>query len=354
MYFHAHTSFNSGFETPAWIGSLDSKFAGSVFVGTYDGQLQVINTQSYATDMSVQAHEEPIRAMTCVPYSTHLSTASVNEDIALVATAGKDKSVKVWGYQPSSHRVSSAPFITFDGHINSVECLAYYSDDHLLLSGDWSGNIFAWDLKAASVQTHLHSQFTKAGNSVFNTSGGTSGSSDQPRKKKKKAAQTVTDENVTDDAMDISDVSSSTELKPLFTIHAHAQKVSSINVIPDSRQIMTASWDHLIKIYDMETQNSIHHFSTLKVITSIDYKPSFHLILSSHTDGKIRLWDSRQKESVSSLETYGKDKELTAGSWVAQVKWQPLDSSYLFASADYDGCVKLWDMRSSTPLGMYY
>jgi WD40 repeat protein len=30
------------------------------------------------------------------------------------------------------------------------------------------------------------------------------------------------------------------------------------------------------------------------------------------------------------------------------VKWQPVESSYLFAASYYDGCVKLWDTRSNT------
>jgi len=37
-------------------------------------------------------------------------------------------------------------------------------------------------------------------------------------------------------------------------------------------------------------------------------------------------------------------------SWVPSVRWQP-DSSHIFASCDYDGAVKVWDMRSSVPLG---
>lgn len=302
--------------------------------------------------MSIQAHEEPIRALVCIPYSassTLFSTESVSADMGLIATSGKDKSVKIWGYQPSSHRIANKPIITFDGHINSVECLAYYSIDNLLLSGDWSGNIFAWDLKAESIKSRLHDQ----SGSIFDSSSNNSVSSDQQHRKKKKVTASNTITATTTDSMDVvnNDDSAITNYsKPLFTIHAHAQKVSSINAIPEDKQIMVASWDHMIKLYDMETQNSIHHFSTLKVITSIDHKSSFHLTLSSHTDGKIRLWDSRQKETISSLETYGKDKELS--SWVSQVKWQPVESSYLFASADYDGCIKLWDMRSSMPLGM--
>ena len=332
--------------------------------GTYDGQLQIIDSLSYVTEMSIQAHEEPIRALTYVPatIATASNTLSVNnKDTALIATSGKDKTVKLWGYQTSSHRITSTPVFTFDGHINSVECLAYYSVDHLLLSGDWSGNVFAWDLKSDSVQSRLQNLLTDTKSGQFfdsssngGSASGSSSSSDQPHKKKKKVTSKTVDSE--SDAMDVivdTSTNTSTNTKPLFTIHAHAQKVSSINVIPENKQIMTASWDHLIKLYDMETQNSIHHFSTLKVITSMDHKSFFHLTLSSHTDGKIRLWDSRQKESVSGLETYGKDKDVNDCSWISQVKWQPVENSYLFASVDYDGCVKLWDMRSSSPLGMY-
>ena len=34
------------------------------------------------------------------------------------------------------------------GHINSVECVSYWAAQRMILSGDWSGNIFGWSVKS--------------------------------------------------------------------------------------------------------------------------------------------------------------------------------------------------------------
>ena len=38
-------------------------------------------------------------------------------------------------------------FYSFQGHVNSVECVAYWASQHMVLSGDWSGNIFGWSVR---------------------------------------------------------------------------------------------------------------------------------------------------------------------------------------------------------------
>lgn len=32
--------------------------------------------------------------------------------------------------------------------MNSVECVSYWAGQQMVLSGDWSGNIFGWSIKA--------------------------------------------------------------------------------------------------------------------------------------------------------------------------------------------------------------
>ena len=78
---------------------------------------------------------------------------------------------------------------------------------------------------------------------------------------------------------------------------------------------------------------------------------SNNLIATSHPDGKIRILDTRQQEEASKRGSYG---ESNARMWISTVKWAPesVDSNnVLFASADYDGKVILWDLRTTVPLG---
>ena len=66
------------------------------------------------------------------------------------------------------------------------------------------------------------------------------------------------------------------------------------------------------------------------------------LIASAHTDHTLRVWDSRLQQAALRL-------KLTHPGWVSGVRWCP-HQSHLLASTCYDGCVRLWDVRSSIPL----
>jgi len=92
----------------------------------------------------------------------------------------------------------------------------------------------------------------------------------------------------------------------------------------------------------LETLTDFKVMNNDKPITSFDAMND--LLLSSHTDSYIRLWDSRSKEgSVVKLKFSGHV------GWVAQCRWSRLDA-HQFASAGYDGAIKLWDVRSTIPI----
>ena len=231
---------------------------------------------------------------------------------------------------------------SFEGHVNSIESLdsmnlnpdfsnSKISND-FILTGDWSGNVFVWDiLHNQHIQTNIET-FLQNSDSLLVPN-------DQLKNRKKSKKNTVnttsTDENEYKNNLDIA-----IDIKPLYTIHAHAHSVSDIKVIYDTNNssnytmsyathFLTSSWDHHIKKFNIETQDSVHTFSTTKVVTSIDYSSHLNAVISSHTDGKLRLWDFRQPDhnmqmdqdvnmtSNASVVTFGKDSYTQ---WISQVR----------------------------------
>jgi len=132
-------------------------------------------------------------------------------------------------------------------------------------------------------------------------------------------------------------------LAPVLTLEGHTQCVSSVIWITEKR-IISGSWDHSIKQWDVETGTVVDTLHGSRVICGITYNDTTKLIASAHTDKTIRLWDLRSNDSALVLKSFASHKE-----WVASVAWHPQVSN-LLVSGSHDATVKLWDTRSNIPL----
>ncbi|KAJ3175818.1 WD repeat-containing protein 12, partial [Irineochytrium annulatum] len=81
-----------------------------------------------------------------------------------------------------------------------------------------------------------------------------------------------------------------------------------------------------------------------RVVLDLSHSKQAGLLASGHSDNFVRLWDPRdQKGLVVKL------KLSSHANWVSSVAWSPEDL-YKLASGSYDGTVKVWDIRATTPL----
>lgn len=309
-------------QADAWVGSLSVCDASQLLVaGCYDGSLQVSNCalegQKQMNESKVMAHEDPIRDVV-----SWQSTGSSSAGTVLVATASKDQSVKLWrvkstdakegkgtkrslsGAERGASNLSFEKMALLQGHTSSVEALAYYPDisanKSILFSGDWAGNIFAWDV------------------SENNAAMGNGSSS----------PATLANMNVN---------------------RAHSQAIQGIQVsnVSGSWRMFSCAMDHSLKEWDVERQDCISTFtSDSKIFTSMHYHESSRIIGSSHNDGRIRLWDLRKGNAENTC------LKITNGpstQWVSSFRWHPSSSmASIFATTDYAGVVRLWDIRATT------
>lgn len=70
----------------------------------------------------------------------------------------------------------------------------------------------------------------------------------------------------------------------------HTQNVSSVYWSSDDK-ILSSSWDHTIKIWDIESVSAISTLNGNRVTHCMDYYAS--MIATSHEDNSIKLWDLR-------------------------------------------------------------
>jgi len=201
------------------------------------------------------------------------------------------------------------------GHVTSLSSVALSgTTDTMLASGDWGGGICIW--KTPSYTSNL-------------------GEIELSEKKRKRASE---HDNV----------------EPAISFKAHSNNVSGIvwghNQSSNSNTIITSSWDHSIKSWDVETRNVLLTLNGSKVVTCIDRCHNSDVVATGQPDCTIRLWDMRTDKVSSNIGSVT-DNSLKPShkAWVSAIKWSPMNP-FTLASTSHDGTIKLWDIRSTLPL----
>ena len=267
-------------ELPSWIGSLDSQ-NDQIIAGCYDGLVQFMNEDTLEKTNSFQAHNMSIKSIKSIKFG------STN----YLATASKDQSIKIWNTNNLSNVNQIGNLL---GHNNSVECLDLWSQRNILLSGDWNGNLIGWNL-----ENLFQSQNSNNNNPTNQT--------DKSSKKKQK---------LNSGSSSVSNIV--TEISSAFTIKAHGQSITDIKITNDNEFIFTSSWDHSLKKWDIERQDCVLTCVGSKVMTSLDISTyNTNNILTSHPDGKVRLWDTRTQDEAQVKGSYSMKNDIPQ--WISQV-----------------------------------
>ena len=297
---------------PDWISGLSAS-SDSLAVASYDGSLRFYHVgkggKLDSERIAPNAHEGAIK---CVrSFSMHNSnwTASGSMDHSLALHS--------WPTARCHARVQHK------AAVSSVDDRIAQWNNPLLASGDWEGGLILWDV---------------------NESDGTN--DDAASKKKRKTGDTAAD----------ADQGPTYALSAKVSLQAHQTKISGVawgnhaktNGFGNS-QLITGSWDHSLKVWDMESQDCLLTLNGSKVVSCMD--TSYHtagIVATGHPDCTVRLWDVRTDQSTSSLVS---DRVFRPShrAWVSGVQWST-SKPYQVVSSSHDGTVKVWDIRAALPL----
>ena len=345
-------------DAPAWVGCLDCRSAGQVLAGCYDGSVELLNANSKTVQHKLQAHADPVRSIASWAHTAAGSRWSTSG--LAFATGSKDQTVKCWSVtaaaesgakgKNSGKKMAAAPaavsvqlVATLKGHTNSVEAVEHWESRGLLLSGDWAGNLMAWNVRKVF-----------AGDVDGDANETRESDADEPQAGSRKRLK-QRDGHAGTAPYHVRTPSA------VFTLKAHAQSVSAIQVAEDSdagsARVFTCSWDHGLKVWDMDRQDVVAVYTSgSKICTSMHYNHHTSLVGTSHSDGKLRLWDVRQNhssDSATSCQSIVNGGTASSGSpqWVSQLRWHP-SKSMVFGCTDYAGVLRVWDIRSTkVPMG---
>ncbi|KAG7372068.1 myosin heavy-chain kinase [Nitzschia inconspicua] len=323
-----------GETVPDWVSCFASASTNHsetmVFSGCYDGTIHIYrkrnnddNESCLIKISSATAATGPIKAMAATTYKDQIMIASASLDHSLnLHTHDSNNGLQLYG-------VCTVAESDVMQAVSSLDFTATSSSSHLLLaSGDANGTISIWNFDAGeqdSVATEAKKQKSSSG---------------------QKAASSKRELNAT-----------------ICMERAHAQTISGISWgnhhhrnqtdnITSHSQLITGSWDHSIKVWDVEKQNCLLTLNGSRVVACLD--TSYHsegVVATGHPDCTIRLWDVRVDSNTSKPSSVIMDHTFRPShkAWVSDVKWS-LSNAYQLASTSHDGTVKVWDIRSSNPL----
>ena len=107
------------------------------------------------------------------------------------------------------------------------------------------------------------------------------------------------------------------------TLKGHTRAVLSVAWSPDGQKIASASSDHRIKIWDIETYLCLSTMSGhINNVKSVVWSPNGQKIASSSDDTTIKLWDAETSLCLSTLSGHLEGVECCLVTrWTENCKW---------------------------------
>jgi len=272
-----------------WVGAIRAT-EGCFIAGCYDNTIHVWSLDGERL-AKIQAHTGAVKCLAMVPHSD-------SENIRRFASGSQDQTIALWEFDTSTNSVTCMQ--VGKGHERSVECICSNSDGTRLASGGFDGYLKIW-----------------------NTADDDNGSLRATREQKKMKTE-----------------SSRLVTKiPMVTLAGHRESIHG-SCWTDTSEVITASFDRSIIIWDLELAGQKNTLTGAKAFTALAYSQLNRTLISGSTDRHVRLWDPRSKEGAMVKSTFSSHT-----GWVVGVDWSKTNE-YAFISASYDNLLKMWDTRS--------
>lgn len=297
--------------------------------GSYDGGVRVWDRHGGCL-ASFAAHTGGVTAATWLPAAQG----------SLLLTAGKDAAMRLWQLPHSTNgssksksgsSVLGATLVSLcAGHSDTVAAAAVNHAGDMAASGGWDGKLILWQTGRQVVERA--------------EAAGTTGSSQHSRKKRRVGQ---------DECGAVP--SGGLQQEPLGSLEGHVHCVSALCWAGSSGSLLASGgWDHSVRLWDVEGRRAVVTYNGSKAVYAVAAAPfsgGGSVLAFGGADHCIRVWDTRARGEALSVKGYG-----AGDSWVSGLAWRPegagSTSEHHVASVSHDGSMRMWDMRTSVPLGV--
>ncbi|KMZ65037.1 Ribosome biogenesis protein Ytm1 [Zostera marina] len=284
-----------------WVSAVDGSHPSFIASGCYDGYARLWK-EGYQCSHVLEGHSGAISSICIIKEND-----SRNSNNLHIVTASKDRDLKLWQINADStidHLTKVRSLKTFHGHTGSVQCVSGVPSGDMVCSGSWDSSIKLWN-----VGDETEDDLVIKKRKVHTIGGG------------------LNEE-------------SHLEGTSISTLKGHTECVSAV-VWTERETIYSASFDHSVKRWDVQTGKHTWNLASGKLLRCIDVGgESSALVAAGGADSIIRVWDPRKPDTLTP--TF---KFMSHSSWISACKWHK-SSWYHLLSSSYDGKVMLWDIRT--------
>lgn len=264
--------------------------------------------------MSFAAHKGAVKAAAVVPEAGQL------------ITGGDDCCARVWSYAYSDTTADvSVPELqaVLTGHTAAVQAVAASPDGDRCVTAGWDGQIFLFrcgELLTAAVAEAEEEQ------------------GKEKKKKRRTGSKSGGANSVPTDAH---------EETPLGALGNHTQCVSAV-AWPSSTTLVSACWDHAVRVFDPEVSAVLDTFSHNKAVHCVATPAGgdASVVAFGGPEKMLRVWDRRAGNEGEALAVRGLSSHTD---WISALAWHPASEHHVI-SVSYDKTAKLWDLRAAVPL----
>ncbi|KAK3092358.1 hypothetical protein FSP39_001863, partial [Pinctada imbricata] len=263
-----------------------------ILSGSYDNTVRLWNIKGQPL-LTIPGHSAPVK---CVRW------LSSDEDKTCQFISGShDQTILIWQWNRESNSVECVHACR--GHAGSVDCVAINTHKDKFCSGSWDRMLKLWSAEMSAPGDEVQEEEEEV-----------------PSKKQKISKKVQT-------------------RVPIVTLSGHNEGISQVQWT-DTNEVCTASWDHTLRLWDLEKAEQKSTLQGTKVFLDVSHSRLNGNLLTASADRHVRLWDPRSSDGALVQCTY-----TSHNGWVSSVRWSPVNE-YLFLSGSYDCVMKLWDTRS--------
>lgn len=276
---------------------------GLILSACYDNTVNLWSAVDGSKKLTIPGHSGPVRAVAFI----HVDP---NTGDSTFTSASHDQTVILYRYVAASNSVECMN--VGKGHARSVECVAVDPTKKHVASGSFDTMLKIWSANLTAMldedKEDGQSETKKARSNV------------EPIKK----PPTRT---------------------PLLTLAGHKECISGVAWLDSATDVVSASWDHTLRVWDAETSSLKTELVGNKAFFGVTYSPERRMLLTAACERTVRMYDPRSTDGLLVKSAYASHQ-----GWVTCVDWCK-GSDQLFVSGSHDSLLKMWDVRScKTPL----
>ncbi len=246
-------------------------------------------------------------------HTTPIIHAELTKNERYLATSSLDKTIGVWDLEKSTE------IVTLRGHKQLISNINWNPRKNLLLSVSWDATIIIWDPLKKIQKRMIHKSIKRMTAITWDVDSG----------------RIIA--GYSDGSLAIYDMET---MKIIDTARIHEGKIASISVLEGSSIIATGSMDSTVAVIDISEGDitvKAHRPVSALGINCVRFSPSGEHLLVCSDDGIIRLLDL----DCNVLREYRGHIAV-----VSDVAWNK--DSTMFASASWDGTVRIWKKDSDS------